>query len=66
MCFLSFEDREGIFETVLFPEVYRRCYAAICRGYGFLVYGRIEEEFGVPQLVVSDLQILKFKMLDSP
>ncbi len=65
MCFLSFEDRNSIFETVLFPASYRRLYAAIARGYGFLVSGTVEEEFGVYQIVVDDLQILELKTLDS-
>ena len=66
MCFLSFSDRYGIFETVLFPEVYRRHYAAICRGYGFLVVGRVELEFGVAQLIVEELVALESTPLDSP
>lgn len=65
MCFLSFEDAGGIFETVLFPEVYRRCYADICRGYAFLVLGRVEIDTGAAQIEVHELIPLKTGPLDS-
>jgi DNA polymerase III alpha subunit len=66
MCFLSFQDLYGIFETVLFPRVYRRSYADISRRYGFLVIGTVEIEFGVPQLIVRELRPLDVPPLDSP
>ncbi len=58
MCFLSFEDREGIYETVVFPEVYRRLYSRISRFCAFLVIGTVEREFGVLQLKVEELEPL--------
>ncbi|WP_319417247.1 PHP domain-containing protein [Marispirochaeta aestuarii] len=66
MCFLSFEDLEGIYETVLFPEVYRRLYPRICRFCAFLVTGTVEQEFGVFQLRVEELEPLDAAPLDSP
>ena len=66
MCFLSFEDREGMYETVLFPEVYQRLYSRICRFCAFLVIGTVEREFGVVQLRVEELEPLDAAPLDSP
>jgi DNA-directed DNA polymerase III PolC len=65
MCFLSFEDREGIFETVLFPDVYQELYPRICRSCAFLVIGTVEKEFGVFQLKVKELIPLDALPLDS-
>jgi DNA polymerase III alpha subunit len=55
MSFVSFEDPEGIFETVVFPDVYNRLLERLYTGYGFLVIGKVEEEFGVYQIQVDDV-----------
>ena len=55
MSFVSFEDPEGIFETVVFPDVYNRLLERLYTGYGFLVIGKVEEKFGVYQIQVDDV-----------
>ncbi len=58
MSFLSFEDEYGVFETVLFPDIYSRFFRLFDEVVVFLVVGRITEEFGVPILEVRELHPL--------
>jgi DNA polymerase-3 subunit alpha/error-prone DNA polymerase len=46
MEFFTFEDRHAIYETVLFPDPYRRYSRLLRRQRPFLVTGKVEEEFG--------------------
>ena len=55
MEFVSFEDTTAIFETVLFPEVYRQVWAKLSGVRPFLLEGVVEMEFGVPSLTVEKL-----------
>ena len=55
MCFVSFEDPHGIFETVFFPPVYGKYAALLSEESAFLIEGTVEEEFGVFQLEVERL-----------
>ncbi|TFG64621.1 MAG: DNA polymerase III subunit alpha [Spirochaetales bacterium] len=55
MSFVSFEDPFGLFETVLFPDSYERLAAVLEYGAGFLVQGRVQEEFGAYTLEVDNL-----------
>ncbi|MCF7948711.1 MAG: DNA polymerase III subunit alpha, partial [Spirochaetia bacterium] len=55
MSFVSFEDQYGVFETVLFPKVYRRLVEQLENGVAFLLEGKIEYEWGSLQLNVTRL-----------
>ncbi len=55
MLFLSFEDGYGMFEAVLFPDVYTACREELMGGSAFLVLGLVQEEFGAVTLEVERL-----------
>ncbi|MDZ7794052.1 MAG: PHP domain-containing protein [Spirochaetia bacterium] len=55
MSFVSFEDQHGVFETVLFPTVYRRMVEQLETGVAFLLEGKIEYEWGSLQMNVARL-----------
>ncbi|MFW5727048.1 MAG: PHP domain-containing protein [Spirochaetia bacterium] len=53
MSFVSFEDQFGVFETVLFPDVYSRMVEQLENGVVFVLEGRVENEWGSLQLNVA-------------
>ncbi len=53
MSFVSFEDQFGVFETVLFPDVYSRMLEQLENGVVFVLEGRVENEWGSLQLNVA-------------
>ncbi len=55
MIFVSFEDEHSIFETVLFPDAFRRYYPLLDDGWAFLVHGRVDEDFGALSIGVERL-----------
>jgi DNA polymerase III alpha subunit len=56
MQFATFDDGDGLVETVLFPEVYRtRGHVLFDQG-PFLLKGKVEEEFGAITLTVTHLE----------
>jgi hypothetical protein len=55
MIFVSFEDETSIFETVLFPDAFRRFYPLLDDGWAFLVHGRVDEDFGALSIGVERL-----------
>ncbi|MDY7029302.1 MAG: hypothetical protein SVR04_13470, partial [Spirochaetota bacterium] len=55
MSFVSFEDAYGIFETVVFPQVYRRLALLLEEGVAFILDGIVEIEWGALQLQVRNL-----------
>jgi DNA polymerase III alpha subunit len=55
MSFVSFEDAYGIFETVVFPQVYRRLALLLEAGVAFILEGIVEIEWGALQLQVRNL-----------
>jgi error-prone DNA polymerase len=55
MIFVSFEDEHAIFETVLFPDAFRRYYPLLDDGWAFLVHGRVDEDFGALSIGVERL-----------
>lgn len=63
MSFISFEDRFGIFETVLFPEVYTKERDKLAGGIAFLLYGVVEKDYGVSQIQVQ--YVLRLNKADS-
>jgi DNA polymerase-3 subunit alpha/error-prone DNA polymerase len=52
MEFLTFEDETGLIETTLFPKVYRRFCSILDRSRPFILYGRVEEDFGAVTMTV--------------
>jgi DNA-directed DNA polymerase III PolC len=58
MRFLTLEDRHGVVEVVLFPDVYRRCGKQIAGAGVYLVQGRVKEQNGATSIVAEDLQAL--------
>jgi DNA polymerase III alpha subunit len=59
MCFVTFSDEHGRFEASFFPEVYARYARELLRGFGpYLLKGRVEVQFGVAELVASDVKLL--------
>ena len=55
MSFVSFEDAFGIFETVVFPEVYQRLALLLEEGVAFILEGKVEKEWGALQIQVRNL-----------
>lgn len=58
MEFVSFEDTTAIYETVLFPDAYRRVWAKLSGMRPFILEGTVEMEFGVPTLAVKRVEAL--------
>jgi len=58
MEFVSFEDTTALYETTLFPEVYRSFCHMLSHKRPYVMRGRVEEDFGAVTLTVSDLRFL--------
>jgi DNA polymerase III alpha subunit len=58
MEFVTFEDRTGVYETSIFPDVFRKYAMLLAPNQPYLLHGRIEEEFGAATLRVRELQRL--------
>ncbi len=56
MKFITLEDRHGVVEVVLFPEVYRRYGAGITEAGCYLAEGRVEEQHGAVNLVADRVE----------
>ena len=52
MQFVSFEDRTGIYEAVLFPAVYDRYCHLLHPDRGYILKGKVEETFGAVSLTI--------------
>jgi error-prone DNA polymerase len=63
MIFVSFEDENAVFETVLFPDAFRRYYPDLDSGWAFLAYGRVEEDLGA--LAISVERLVKLSRRDA-
>jgi error-prone DNA polymerase len=59
MEFITLEDTTALYDATLFPEVYQRCHSILSPNRPYVVRGRVEEEFGVATLTVSDLHVLE-------
>jgi DNA polymerase III alpha subunit len=55
MIFVSFEDEEAIFETVLFPDAFKAYYHILDGGWAFLIHGRVDEDLGALAIGVERL-----------
>jgi len=60
MKFLTLEDRQGLFEVVLFPDVYER-FGHLLRGHGpFIITGRVQSRLpGEANLIAGRVEVLK-------
>ncbi len=58
MSFISFEDETALYETVFFPEVYRRSRRLLMGQKALLVLGRVALDEGAISLEVEDLRLL--------
>lgn len=59
MIFVTFSDRAGRFETIFFPEVYRRTAGELFRARGpYHVRGRVESDLGALSVVAADVELL--------
>ena len=52
MEFLTFEDETGLVEATFFPQAYRRFCAVLDRSRPFILFGKVEEDFGALTLTV--------------
>jgi DNA polymerase III alpha subunit len=59
MQFATFDDGDGLIETVLFPDIYRERGHVLFDQGPFIFRGRIEEEFGAVTLTVTHLDRLE-------
>jgi DNA polymerase-3 subunit alpha/error-prone DNA polymerase len=53
MRFVTFEDETGVVEATLFPAVHRRFCHMLDWGRPYLLWGKVEENFGVATLTVD-------------
>ena len=58
MEFISFEDTTAIYETVFFPEVYRKFCRMLSNARPYLLRGVVEEDFGAISLTVKHIEYL--------
>lgn len=58
MEFVTFDDGEGLIETVIFPDVYRRVVALLFGTGPYVMRGRVEESYGAITLTVTALDRL--------
>ncbi|MBU0960178.1 MAG: DNA polymerase III subunit alpha, partial [Proteobacteria bacterium] len=58
MEFLTFEDETGVVETTFFPRVYRRYAQQLFSDCPYMLWGRVEEEYGAITLTVERLRRL--------
>jgi error-prone DNA polymerase len=58
MEFVSFEDTTALYDATFFPKAYARFCHLLNRKRPYLLRGRVEEDFGVAQLVVNDVRWL--------
>ncbi len=56
MEFLTFEDDTGLMETTFFPKVYHQFCAMLDRSRPFMLYGKVDEDFGAVTVTVSDVK----------
>ena len=58
MEFFSFEDQTAIYETVFFPKAFQRFCQELNMDRAYLLYGRVESEFGTVSLNVESIRKL--------
>jgi DNA polymerase-3 subunit alpha/error-prone DNA polymerase len=63
MEFLTFEDDTGLIETTFFPEAYRRFCSIIDGNRPFILYGKVEEDFGAVTMTVKRVDRVQIKKM---
>jgi len=63
MEFLTFEDDTGLIETTFFPEAYRRFSSIIDGNRPFILYGKVEEDFGAVTMTVNRVDRVRIKKM---
>jgi DNA polymerase III alpha subunit len=58
MAFLSLEDETGMYETVVFPEVYDKYYKLLFDQKPLLVYGKVTNDEGAVSLEINKIEVL--------
>jgi error-prone DNA polymerase len=58
MEFFSFEDETAIFETVFFPREYARFCQHLDMTRAYLLYGKVESEYGAVTITIKNLRRL--------
>jgi error-prone DNA polymerase len=58
MEFVSFEDTTAIYETVFFPDVYRKFCRMLSKVRPYLLRGLVEEDYGAISLTVKQIEFL--------
>ncbi len=58
MEFVSFEDTTAIYETVFFPEVYRRFCRMLSDVRPYLIKGKVEQDFNAVSVTVEEVEFL--------
>ena len=59
MEFLTFEDDTGLIETTFFPKAYRRFCSILNGNRPFILYGKVEEDFGAVTMTVNRLERIR-------
>ncbi len=59
MEFATFEDRTALYDTTLFPDVYRRHCHRLFTNDAYILHGLVEQQLGVATLTVTDLTRLE-------
>jgi DNA polymerase III alpha subunit len=59
MCFLTFEDDTGTYETVMFPDLYRERAHLVDYANPYLVTGEVVSDMGSLSLTLHDLALLE-------
>jgi len=58
MKFMTLEDRHGVVEAVVFPDVYRRCGRRMGGAGCYRVTGTVKEQHGAVSIVADDVELL--------
>jgi len=58
MKFLTLEDRYGVAEAVVFPDVYKRCGRELAQGGCYYVEGQVKRQHGAVSIVASQVRPL--------
>jgi error-prone DNA polymerase len=60
MEFVTFEDKTAIYETIFFPEAFKRFCQHLDRDHAYLLRGTVEEEFGAVSLVIQEMRRIPY------
>lgn len=66
MSFISFEDTTALFETVVFPEPFRKFCATWTQTRPYILKGKVGEEFGAHTLHVEEMAFLDTRRKGQP